>query len=105
VARDLFRELYRGRADEVVAAHYDPGALACMLLYTSAETMLDPLLERPLDEGDLLANANTIIYLGKTRSGDGRIGRALHVAKHRGSACSDDIVPYTLDDRGIRLSG
>jgi KaiC/GvpD/RAD55 family RecA-like ATPase len=105
VARDLFRELYRSRAEEIAAATYDPHRLGCMLLYTSAETMLDPLLERPLDEGDLLANANTIIYLGKTRTADGRIGRALHVAKHRGSACSDDIVPYAIDDRGIHISG
>jgi hypothetical protein len=105
VARDLFRELFRSRAEEIAAATYDPRRLGCMLLYTSAETMLDPLLERPLDEGDLLANANTIIYLGKTRSADGRIGRALHVAKHRGSACSDDIVPYAIDDRGIHVMG
>jgi len=105
VARDLFREYYRSREAEIAAAPYDPGRLGCMLLYTSPETMLDPLLERPLDEGDLLANANTIIYLGKTRTADGRIGRALHVAKHRGSACSDDIVPYAIDDRGIHIAG
>jgi len=105
VARDLFREQFRSRSAEIAAAAYDPGRLGCMLLYTSAETMLDPLLERPLDEGDLLANANTIIYLGKTRSADGRIGRALHVGKHRGSACSDDIVPFAIDDRGIHVTG
>jgi KaiC/GvpD/RAD55 family RecA-like ATPase len=105
VARDLFRELYRSREAEIAAVPYDPHRLGCLLLYTSPETMLDQLLDRPLDEGDLLANANTIIYLGKTRTPDGRVGRALHVAKHRGSACSDDIVPYAIDDRGIHLSG
>lgn len=103
VARDLFREQYRARELAIDAAKYEPTAIGCMLLYTSSEIMLEQLIERPLDEGDLLANANTIIYLGKTKSHDGRIGRGLHVAKHRGSACSDDIVPYTIGDRGVTV--
>ncbi len=103
VARDLFREAYRSRAAEVAAHPYDPRSVGAMLLYTSAETMLDQLLERPLDEGDLLANANTILLMGKVRDGQGRVGRALHVAKHRGSACSDAVAPYTIDDRGVTL--
>ena len=103
VARDLFREHYRAREAEIARVQYDPKSIGCMLLYTSAETMLHQLLERPLDEGDILANANTIIFLGKVQSPDGRIGRALHVAKHRGSACSDEIRPYAIDDRGIRM--
>ena len=103
VARDLFREHYRAHEEKIAAAKYDPAKIGALLLYTSAETMLDPLLERPLDEGDLLANANTIIFMGKRRTADGKLYRALHVAKHRGSACSDDIVPYVIDDRGVRL--
>jgi len=27
--------------------------------------------------------------------------RALHVAKHRGSACDDSIVPFEITERGI----
>lgn len=102
-ARDLFREHFRQFAEPIAAAKYDPTKIGAMLLYTSAETMLDPLLERPLDEGDLLANANTIIYLGKRRTPEGKIYRALHVAKHRGSACSDDVVRYEIDDRGMKI--
>ena len=30
--------------------------------------MLDDLIARPLDEGDVLSNANTVIYMGKTRT-------------------------------------
>jgi KaiC/GvpD/RAD55 family RecA-like ATPase len=105
VARDLFREQYRTFEPQIAAAKYDPAQIGAVLLYTSAETMLDPLLERPLDEGDLLANANTIIFMGKRRTTDGKLYRALHVAKHRGSACSDDIAPYVIDDRGVRLEG
>ena len=102
VARDLFREHYRENAATVAAHFYDPRSIGCMLLYTSHETTLDGLIERSLDEGDLLANANTIIHLGKIRDGM-KFRRAMYVNKHRGSVCPDEIIPYTIDDRGIRL--
>jgi hypothetical protein len=102
VARDLFREQYRRHADEAAAQRYDPSQIACLLLATSHETMLDDLISRPLDEGDVLSNANTLILMGKIRDG-GHIRRALYVAKHRGSACDDRIVPYTIGQGGILL--
>jgi len=40
--------------------------------------------------------------MGKVREGN-KIGRALYVAKHRGSACTEEIVPYTIDDGGLRV--
>ena len=102
VARDLFREHYRENAAAVAAHAYDPRSIGCLLLYTSHESTLDGLIERSLDEGDLLANANTIIHLGKIREGM-HFRRAMYVSKHRGSVCPDEIIPYTIDDRGIRL--
>jgi hypothetical protein len=102
VARDLFREAYRRHADEATAHSYDPGRIGCLLLYTSHGTMLDDLVSRPLDEGDVLSNANTLIYLGKVREGD-RIGRGLYIAKHRGSPCDERIVPYRIGDKGLTL--
>lgn len=102
VARDLFREKYRENAGRIAQATYDNAKIGCLLLYTSAEVMLEELAARPLDEGDALSNANTIIYFGKVRSGN-RLGRALYIAKHRGSACADEFVPYTIDDRGLRI--
>jgi KaiC/GvpD/RAD55 family RecA-like ATPase len=102
VARDLFREHYRENAAAVADHAYDPQTIGCVLLYTSHETTLDGLIERSLDEGDLLANANTVIHLGKIREGT-HFRRAMYVSKHRGSACPDEIIPYTIDDRGIRL--
>jgi len=102
VARDLFREAYRRHADEAAAHSYDPGQIGCLLLCTSHETMLDDLISRPLDEGDVLSNANTLIYLGKVHEGD-RIGRGLYVAKHRGSACDERIVPFRIGDGGLTL--
>jgi KaiC/GvpD/RAD55 family RecA-like ATPase len=102
VARDLFRESYLRHAAQAAAKRYDPASIGCLLLYTSHETMLDDLISRPLDEGDMLSNANTLIYLGKVRDGS-RIGRGLYVAKHRGSACDERIVAYRIDDGGLRL--
>ena len=85
-------------------ARYDHEQIGCLLLYTSAETMLDELIRRPLDEGDVLANANTIIQLGKIRDG-AKVRRALHIAKHRGSTASDEIVPFEITERRIQLGG
>ena len=102
VARDLFRQRYREHAAEAASHAYDPGEIGCLLLVTSAEAMLDDLIGRPLDEGDVLSNANTILYLGKVRDGS-RLGRAIYVAKHRGSRASDEIVPYTIDDAGLHV--
>jgi KaiC/GvpD/RAD55 family RecA-like ATPase len=103
VARDLFRQHYRQHAEEIAAHVYRPDAIGCVFLYTARETTLDALIERPLDEGDLLSNANTIIYLGKIRDGS-RFRRAVYVGKHRGSPCSDEIVPYGIDDRGLSVA-
>ena len=102
VARDLFRERYRQNAAAIAGHVYDPGRIGCMLLVTSPETTLDGLIERPLDEGDVLSNANTVIHLGKIREGT-RFRRAMYVTKHRGSACTDEIIPYSIDERGLHL--
>jgi KaiC/GvpD/RAD55 family RecA-like ATPase len=102
VARDLFRERYRQYADAAARHRYDPQRIGCMLLYTSQEVMLDDLISRKLDEGDLLSNANTVLFLGKIRDGQ-RIRRALYIAKHRGSACSEDILPYQITPTGLVL--
>ncbi len=100
VARDLFRAQFRENTDKIDEHSYDHRKVACLLLYTSHEVMLDDLIARPIESGDLLSNANTIILMGKTRNGN-QMGRALHVAKHRGSACDESIVPYTINDTGI----
>ncbi|MEN6406768.1 MAG: ATPase domain-containing protein [Thermoguttaceae bacterium] len=102
VARDLFRERFRANAEAAAAHVYDPSTIGCLLLITSQETTLDGLIERPLDEGDVLSNANTVIHLGKIREGM-RFRRAMYVTKHRGSACTDEIIPYAIDDRGLHL--
>ncbi len=104
VARDLLREHYRQQADSVAQHQYDHMQIGCLFLYTSAESMLDQLIDRPLEEGDLLSNANTVIYMGKVRDGL-KLRRALYVAKHRGSAASDEIHPYEIDDAGLKITG
>jgi len=102
VARDLFREAYRRHAEDAARHTYDPATIGCLLLYTSHETMLDDLISRPLDEGDVLSNANTLIYMGKVRDGQ-RMSRGLYIAKHRGSACDERIVEYKIGDQGLTI--
>jgi hypothetical protein len=99
-ARELFRERYRENEPKVLAHRYDHRAVGCLYLYTTPHVLLDELLAQPIAEGDVFSNANTIILMGRTREG-GRLGRALHVAKNRGSACSDEVVPFRLTDRGV----
>jgi KaiC/GvpD/RAD55 family RecA-like ATPase len=103
VARDLFRVSFREHEATVQRHRYDHSDIGCLLLYTSHEVLLDDLIRRPIESGDLLSNANTIILMGKTRL-DNKMGRAIHVAKHRGSACDESIVPYEITGQGLRLS-
>lgn len=103
VARDLLREQYRAHADQAAAHAYATRDLACVLLYTTQETMLERLMERPLDEGDVLSNANTIILMGKLREG-ARTRRALYIPKHRGSVVSEHVVGFEIDDHGLKMS-
>jgi len=103
VARDLFREAYRRHAEEAARNCYTPANIGCLLLCTSHETMLDDLISRPLAEGDVLSNANTLIYMGKIRTGD-RLTRGLYIAKHRGSACDERIVEYRIGERGLTIN-
>jgi len=102
LARDLFRVDYRANAERVAGNAYDHTEIGAMLLATSHEVMLDDLIARRIESGDVLSNANTIIYMGKTREGN-RMGRAIYVAKHRGSRCDDVIVPYTIEETGLVL--
>ena len=102
VARDLFRRQYREFESKIAERLYPKNAASALVLYTSPETQLEAMIEKPLDEGDLLASANTIIHLGKVREGN-RFRRALYVAKHRGSVCPDEIFFYDIDENGIHL--
>jgi RecA/RadA recombinase len=79
---------------------YDHKQVTTLLLVTTEENLLDDLLARKVGEGDIGASANTAILMGK-RMMQGRVGRALHVAKHRGSACSEEIAEYTITDQGL----
>jgi len=101
-ARELLREHYRVHEPRVHAFRYDHEALGCLYLYTTPHVLLDDLMAHPIGEGDIFSNANTIILMGRVPQG-GRMGRALYVAKHRGSACGDDILPYRLGELGLAV--
>jgi KaiC/GvpD/RAD55 family RecA-like ATPase len=100
LARDLFRAQFRDNEPQVSRHPYDSQAIGCVLLCTSKEVLLEQLITRSIETGDVLTNANTIILLGKVHQGT-RMGRALYVAKHRGSACDESIVPFEITDRGL----
>lgn len=101
-AREWLRELYRANEPKVHAHRYDHRQIGCHYLYTTPHVMLEDLMVQPIGQGDIFANANTIILMGRTREGN-KMGRGLFVAKHRGSACSDEIIPYRIDDTGLVL--
>ncbi len=101
-ARELFREAFRSNAGRVSAHRYDRAAIGCLYLYTTPHVFLDDLIAQPIGEGDIFSNANTIILMGRTRQ-EGRVGRALYVAKHRGSPCGDEILPYRIGEQGIEF--
>ena len=96
-AREWLREKYRTFEQQVHGHRYDQSSVGCLYLYTTPQIMLDELLVQPISQGDIFANANTIILMGRTRH-NGRLGRALTVTKHRGSACSEEILPYRITE-------
>ncbi len=100
VARDLFRADFRLQQSQVEKHRYAHEDVGCLLLLTTHEILLDDLMTRRIESGDVLSNANTIIHMGKVKE-NGGMTRALHVAKHRGSACSEAIVPFEITDSGI----
>ncbi|MCB9953960.1 MAG: recombinase RecA [Planctomycetaceae bacterium] len=102
VARDLFRVAFRSQIEQVEQHNYPHTGLNCLMLATSHEIMLEDLISRPIESGDIFANANTIILMGKVREGT-KMTRALHVAKHRGSACDDSIIPFEIQADGLHL--
>jgi KaiC/GvpD/RAD55 family RecA-like ATPase len=100
VARDLFRVEFRSHEAAVQKHFYEYSEISCLTLCTSKEVMLDDLIARPIESGDILSNANTIILMGKIRTGN-KMSRGLYVAKHRGSKCIEDIAPFQITDQGL----
>ncbi len=100
VARDLFRADFREQQPQVLAHRYDYQQIASTILCTSKEVMLDDLISRPIEAGDLLSNANTILLMGKIRDGL-KTRRGLYIAKHRGSACDESIMLYDINETGL----
>ncbi|MDR3183044.1 MAG: recombinase RecA [Planctomycetaceae bacterium] len=103
VARDLFRQHYREYEPLIKKHLYRKEDISCVVNYTAAESSLKSLMDKPMDEGDLFAGANTIIYLGKIRSGT-KFRRGMYVAKHRGSICPDEVLFYDINDSGLYLT-
>lgn len=103
LARELLRQDFR-RCEPLVDQHaYDHRQAVAVALLTTRETLLEQLLDQPWDSGDLAAAANTLVVMGRVHQGN-RLGRGLCIVKHRGSACSDAIHPFTIGSHGLQLS-
>ncbi len=89
--------------DFIDSHRYDHRQTTTLLLVTAEETLLDDLIAKRMEAGDIGAVANTVILMGRRRVGE-RVGRFLHVAKHRGSAVSDAIVEYRITEAGLRFA-
>ncbi len=99
-AREWFRERYQANHDDVMRHRYDQRKIGCVCLYTTPQVMLEEMVAQPIGQGDLFAIANTVILMGRTQE-DGRLGRALAIPKHRGSACGDEILKYRITEEGL----
>lgn len=104
LAREVLRENFRANAEQVAKLAYPSGQSACAVLVTTKQSMLEQLITQPMSDGDLAATANTVIFVGRTMQ-DGRLGRALYIAKHRGSYAESEILPFEIDDTGIVMPG
>ena len=102
LARQALRENYYKNRELVEANAYDQREISAVVLVTSTENMLEAMLDHGIEEGDTLAVANTVIYMGRVAEGK-KMGRALFIAKHRGSACSDDIIPFGIGESGFEF--
>ncbi|MDH4184528.1 MAG: recombinase RecA, partial [Nitrospinota bacterium] len=100
LAMDAFRERFHQNRKMIAENSYDHRQVASMALVTTRSNMLEELIKAPLAQGDYYAVANTVILAGRVGAG-GDYRRALFVAKHRGSACSDSIIPYSIGPKGL----
>ena len=100
VARSVPRTLRPRRSDRPASTHRARRLHAAVDIH---ETTLDGLIDARSTRR-LLSNANTVIYMGKVREGT-RFRRAMYVAKHRGSVCPDEILPYRIEEGGLVLEG
>ncbi len=103
LAREVLRENYLANEQHVQSHAYDHSQTAAVVLLTTKQSMLEPLITQPLADGDLAAGANTVILLGRVQQGQ-QVSRALFITKHRGSYARQDIIPFEINDQGIQLS-
>lgn len=82
---------------------YDHATITTLLLVTAEEARLEDLVARKVGAGDAGAVANTVLLMGREKVGT-RVGRFVAVAKHRGSAMSDEIVEFRISGHGLEFS-
>lgn len=100
LAREVLRENFLKHKSEVLKRAYDYRESSALVLLTTKHSMLEQLMTAPLSDGDLAAGANTVILMGRQLI-EGKMTRALYIAKHRGSYAAPDIIPFEINDSGL----
>ncbi len=102
LAREVLREKFLENQELVESHPYDHQQAAAIALVTTRQTMLEQLITEPLADGDLAAGANTVLLLGRQLQ-EGQMGRALYIAKHRGSYADHRLIPFSIDQAGLQF--
>lgn len=103
LAREVLRQAYREHQEQVFENAYDHGESTAVVLVTTRHAMLEQLMTEPLTDGDLAAGANTVIMLGRQLH-EGKMMRAMYIAKHRGSFADQRILPFEVTEAGIVMT-
>ncbi len=103
LAREVYRESFRRLESKVHENAYNYDEAAAMVLVTTKSSMLEQLITEPLDDGDLAAGANTVIFMGRVLQ-DGKMQRGMYVAKHRGSYADQSIFRFDINEQGIQFN-
>ena len=103
LAREVLRQAYREHEARVMSRAYDASESTAMVLVTTKQSMLEQLMTEPFSDGDLAAGANTVILMGRLLR-DGKMHRALYIAKHRGSYADPSIREFEISNRGIAFT-
>lgn len=101
VARDLFMGKWQEVKEKVEQNPYDHARIAGVFMQTTRETELHQLVSAHTVEDDLIANATTVILMGRLPSAD-RVERGIFVLKNRGGYCSDEIVRFAVTATGLQ---
>lgn len=98
---DCLQQLWKGRIWEIGNYQMDVNDLTLVVLETTSEQNLKSMMTKEWEDPTLLAQANTVIYLGDWTDG-AQLGQevptAIYISKHRGSSLDKSVRQMILRD-------